>query len=63
MKKAVSGAAALCFELRLPGSGTLQDLVESLAVKEGCGPELITVVSRGKPLKDAAIRRSPARGV
>ncbi|CAK9081413.1 Serine/threonine-protein phosphatase PGAM5, partial [Durusdinium trenchii] len=57
VKKAVAGAA-VAFEMELPAAGTVKDLIEALAAKESCSVQLITVVSRGKPLKDADVKLS-----
>eukprot|EP00931_Biecheleriopsis_adriatica_P014500 TRINITY_DN11633_c0_g1_i1.p1 TRINITY_DN11633_c0_g1~~TRINITY_DN11633_c0_g1_i1.p1 ORF type:complete len:518 (+),score=142.92 TRINITY_DN11633_c0_g1_i1:71-1624(+) len=59
VKKAVAGAAAAAFEVALPESATVTDLAAKLAEHEGCETSLITIVSRGVPLKDAAAALKP----
>eukprot|EP00439_Symbiodinium_sp_Y106_P005559 s6183_g1.t1 len=55
VKKAVAGDAAASFDLTLPASATVNELAVQLAEREGCESQLITIVSRGKPLKAATI--------
>jgi len=52
VRKAVAGAAATSFDLEMPRDGSVNDLIAQLATREACAVQLITVVSRGKPLKD-----------
>jgi len=51
-KKSTGGGAPL--ELTLPRAAVLTDLVAKLAEHEACGPGLITVVCKGKVLKQEA---------
>lgn len=56
VRKAVAGAAAAAFDLEMPRESSINDLMEALATRESCAVQLITVVSRGKPLKDASAK-------
>ncbi|CAE7571732.1 KCNB2 [Symbiodinium natans] len=59
---AVAGDAAASFDLTLPVSATVGELAVQLAEREGCESELITIVSRGKPLKDSGAKLSDLGG-
>lgn len=59
VKKAVAGAAAAAFEMTLPAASVVRDLALRVAEREGVDPGLITLVSRGAPLKDASEKLLP----
>jgi len=58
-KKAVGGAAGDAFEVSLAKSSTVGDLAARLAEREGCDSSLVTIVSRGVPLKDISANLQP----
>jgi len=62
VKKAVAGDAAASFDLSLPRSCTVGELAQQLATRESCDSQLITIVSRGKPWKDAQAKLSDLGG-
>ncbi|CAE8649424.1 unnamed protein product, partial [Polarella glacialis] len=59
VKKAVAGAAAASFDVELGTSATVSELAARLATHEGCDVALITIVSRGLPLKDPTAKLQP----